>query len=93
MKMAGGFSSAVGCIEWEIKQEEDILVWVVCMGRVYLVNKSLVASNDTLLCKLEKVRSNDVANRIVYKAKKAAQFATLLGRFCKLDTKCPKLYK
>jgi hypothetical protein len=72
MKMAGGFSRAVGCIKGEIKQEESILVWVVCMGRTHLVNKSLVAISDALLCKLEKKRSDRVSNRIICKAKKAA---------------------
>jgi hypothetical protein len=58
MKMAGGFSSALGCIKGEIKQQESVLVWVVCMGRAYPVDKSLVAVSDMLLGKLEKIRNN-----------------------------------
>ena len=91
MKMAGGLSSAVGCIDVEVKQEESVLVWAACMGRMYPVNKSLVANSDALRCKLEKIRSTGVSNRIVCKAKKAAVLAALLGRFCELDTECPKL--
>jgi len=72
MKMAGGFSSAVGCIKGEIKQEESILVWVVCMDRRQQVNKSLIAISDALLCKLEKKRSDRGSNRMICKAKKAA---------------------
>ena len=55
MKMVGGFSSAVGCIKGEIKQEDGVLVWAVCMGRIHLVDKSLVAISDALLGKLEKI--------------------------------------
>jgi hypothetical protein len=55
MKMVGGFSSAVGCIKREIKQEESDLVWAVCMGRTNPVNKSLVTVSDALLCLLEKI--------------------------------------